>query len=126
MIRAYLYHDPDEKDPHVRAFRLARLELTEHLAKEEGVPHERMAPAAATAGGSAGPAGDVYLLLEAEGAEGRRAFSGLLLALDGLGASQSLALEFETAAEYHHLESLPLPGALIGSAGTLIPPLRPA
>lgn len=118
MIRAYLFHDPYEKDPPVRSFRLARLELAEHLAGEEDVSHKRMVR-------TDGSAGDVYLQLEAEGPEGRRAFSGLLLALDGLGASQSLVLEFETAPEYRHLESLPLPGALIGSAGTLVPPLRP-
>lgn len=120
MIRAYLNHDPADPDARACAFRLARLELAEHLASEDGVPNGRM-----TGAGGDGEAGGVYLVLEAEGLEGRRAFSRLLLELDGHGASQSLFFEYETAEERHHLDSLPLCGALIGPAGSLIPPLRP-
>lgn len=117
MIRAHLHYDPDDKDSYARAFRLARLELAEHLAAEEGVPHRRMV--------AAGEDDGVYLVVEAEGPEGRQAFSGLLLALDGDGASQSLFFEFETAQERRYLESLPLYGAFVGRAGSLVPPLRP-
>lgn len=120
MIRAHLYHDPEERDPYTRAFRLARLELAEHLAAEEGVAHRRMS------GSEAGDEGGIYLVLEAEGPEGRHALSGLLLALDGHGASQSLIFEFEAAEERRYLYSLPLCGVLIGLAGSLVPTLQRA
>ncbi|WP_166398805.1 hypothetical protein [Rubrobacter marinus] len=117
MIRAYVYQDPDEQPPEARAFRLARLELAERLAGEEGVPHARMRSAD----------GGLYLLLEADGPEGRRAFSGLVLALDGYGATQSLLLEFESRGELSYLRSLP--GAACdnfkGAQGSLVPPLEP-
>lgn len=117
MIRAHLYYDPRETEPHERAFRLARLELAEHLAAEEAVPHGRMSPADGDGG--------LYLVLEAEGPEGRRHFSGLLLALDGYGAAQSFFFEFDAPEERRYLDSLPLCGAFIGHRGSLVPPLGP-
>ncbi|QIN85461.1 hypothetical protein GBA63_22430 (plasmid) [Rubrobacter tropicus] len=117
MIRAHLYYDPGEKDPYDRAFRLARLELAEHLAAEDGVPHRRMQPADEEPG--------LFLVLEAEGPDGRRLFSGLLLALDAYGASQSFFFEFESPEERRYLESLPLCGVLVGYKGSLVPPLDP-
>ena len=50
MIRAHLHYDPDDKDSYARAFRLARLELAEHLAAEEGVPRRRMVAAGGDGG----------------------------------------------------------------------------
>ncbi len=116
MIRAYVYHDPNEQPPEARAFRLARLELSERLAGDEGVLHGRMRS----------DDGGIYLLLKADGPEGRRAFTGLALALDGYGATQSLFLEYEAREELSYLRSLPGPASdnLMGPKGSLVPPLE--
>ncbi len=117
MIRAYVYHDPNEQPPEARAFRLAQLELAERLAGEEGVPHGRMRS----------DDGGLYLFLEADGPAERRAFSGLILALDGYGATQSLVLEFEAREELSYLRSLSGPACdnLMRPKGSLVPPLEP-
>lgn len=117
MIRAYLHHDPREEPHEARAFRWARLELAERLAREEDVPAKRMVSAD----------GGLYLLVEADGPDGRRRLSGLILALDAYGATQSLVFEHEDHGELSYLRSLPgfARDNIIGPRGSLVPPLEP-